>query len=282
MAFSTKPPESTEPIIHDIFEHDTGTWQYVVADPSTLTAAVIDPVLDCDRTIQSITTRTADSLLALVKEKGYRVDWILETHVHADHLTAASYLQNRLAKEQGYNPSVAIGKRIGQVQRFFGKRYGVPEEQYEVVFDHLMDDGEIFDVDNVFCGDSVFHGDIGTARCDFPGGSADSLFSSGRKLLSLPGHVKIWTGHDYPPQGRGSPNACMSVHEHRAQNKHLKDGITAEEFISMRNERDAALPAPRMLHQSLQINIRGGRLPTPTEDGHRMLRIPLDPKGAEW
>ncbi|RFU82189.1 metallo beta lactamase [Trichoderma arundinaceum] len=294
-----------EPVIHDIFEHDTGTWQYVVADPSTLAAVIIDPVLDFDRTTQGLTTRTADSLLALVKKRGYRIDRVLETHVHADHLTAASYLQSHLEREQGYKPSIAIGKRIGQLQKFFGKRYGVPEEQYDVVFDHLLEDDETFDIgnlhaiaihlpghtpdhmgykigDNVFCGDSVFHADIGTARCDFPGGSADNLFSSGRKLLSLPDHVKIWTGHDYPPQGRSSPKAYMSVHDHRELNKHLKDGITAEEFVAMRNERDATLAPPRMLHQSLQINIRGGRLPTPTEDGYRMLRLPLDLKGAEW
>ncbi|KAL7815503.1 putative metallo-beta-lactamase domain protein [Trichoderma gracile] len=305
MSSGAEAVKVSEPIIHDVFENDTGTWQYVVADPSTKTAAIIDPVLDFDRTTQGVITRTADALLALVKQKGYKVDWILETHVHADHLTAASYLQSRLAREQGCSPSIAIGKRIGQVQRFFGKRYGVPEDQYGVVFDHLMDDDETFGIgnltatamhlpghtpdhmgyrigDNVFCGDSVFHADIGTARCDFPGGSADSLFASGRRLLSLPDHVKIWTGHDYPPQGRGSPRAYMTVHEHREQNKHLKDGITAEEFVAMRNERDAKLAAPRMLHQSLQINIRGGRLPTPTDEGDRMLRLPLDLKGAEW
>ncbi|KAL9474293.1 hypothetical protein ACSS6W_008673 [Trichoderma asperelloides] len=304
-AFTTTSSKVMEPTIHSEFEHDTGTWQYVVADPSTMTAAIIDPVLDYDRTSQSLTTHTADELLALVKEKGYKVDWVLETHVHADHLTAASYLQKRLAEEQGYKPSVAIGKRIGQVQRFFGRRYGVPEEQYEVVFDHLLEDDEKFMIgsiqatamhlpghtpdhmgykvgDNVFCGDSVFHADIGSARCDFPGGSAGSLYSSGRKLLSLPDHVKIWTGHDYPPKDGRSPQAYMTVHDHREQNKHLKDGITAEEFVAMRNERDAGLAAPRMLHQSLQINIRGGRLPSPTPDGHRMLRLPLDIKGAEW
>lgn len=149
MSFGAESVKAVEPIIHDVFEHDTGTWQYVVADPSSKTAAIVDPVLDFDRTNQSINTRTADSLLALVKEKGYRVDWILETHVHADHLTAASYLQSRLAREQGYSPSIAIGKRIGQVQRFFGKRYGVPEDQYGVVFDHLMDDDEEFEIGNL-------------------------------------------------------------------------------------------------------------------------------------
>jgi glyoxylase-like metal-dependent hydrolase (beta-lactamase superfamily II) len=149
MSTGTKSAKASEPIIHDVFEHDTGTWQYVVADPSTKTAAIIDPVLDFDRATQGLTTRTADALLALVKENGYRVDWILETHVHADHLTAASYLQSRLAREQGYSPSIAIGRRIGQVQRLFGKRYGVPEDQYGVVFDHLMDDDETFDIGNL-------------------------------------------------------------------------------------------------------------------------------------
>ncbi|KAM0452544.1 hypothetical protein ACHAPV_009440 [Trichoderma viride] len=272
-----------EPTIHSEFEPDTGTWQYIVADPSTMTAAIIDPVLDFDRTSQSLTTHTADALLALVKEKGYKVDWVLETHVHADHLTAASYLQKRLAEQQGYKPSVAIGKRIGQVQRFFGKRYGVPEEQYEVVFDHLLEDDETFVIGNIQATAMHLPGHTPDHMgYKVGGGSAGSLYSSGRKLLSLPDNVKIWTGHDYPPKDGRSPQAYMTVHDHREQNKHLKDGITAEEFVTMRNERDAGLAAPRMLHQSLQINIRGGRLPSPTPDGHRMLRLPLDIKAAEW
>jgi glyoxylase-like metal-dependent hydrolase (beta-lactamase superfamily II) len=149
MAFTTVSSRALEPTVHSEFEPDTGTWQYVVADPSTMTAAIVDPVLDYDRTNQSLTTLTADALLALTKEKGYKVDWILETHVHADHLTAASYLQKRLAELQGYKPSIAIGKRIGQVQRLFGKRYGVPEEQYEVVFDHLFEDDEQFMIGSI-------------------------------------------------------------------------------------------------------------------------------------
>lgn len=136
--------------------------------------------------------------------------------------------------------------------------------------------------DNVFCGDSLFHADIGTARCDFPGGSADSLFQSGHKLLGLPDHVKIWTGHDYPPEERKSPMSWMSVEDHKAENKHLKTGITADEFVALRKERDAKLAEPKLLHQSLQINIRAGHLPTPTETGHRMLHLPLKLKGVEW
>jgi glyoxylase-like metal-dependent hydrolase (beta-lactamase superfamily II) len=134
----------------------------------------------------------------------------------------------------------------------------------------------------VFCGDSLFHGDIGTARCDFPGGSANSLFASGRKLLNLPDDVKIWTGHDYPPAGRETAQPYMSAGDHKQQNKYFKGGVTEEQFVAMRKERDAHLAQPKLLHQSLQMNIRAGRLPKPTETGHRMLHLPLALKGVEW
>ncbi|KAJ9269273.1 hypothetical protein DTO212C5_4545 [Paecilomyces variotii] len=303
-AYSTQRTATNEPIIHDVFESKTGTWQYVVADPSTLTAVIIDPVLDYDPATQVITTSSADQLLSLVKEKSYKVDRILETHVHADHITAATYLQKRLAAEQGYRPPISIGKRIGQVQKLFSQRYSVPREEYENVFSKLFDDDETFSIgeiqatamhlpghtpdhlgykigDNVFCGDSLFHVDIGTARCDFPGGSANDLYNSGRKLLSLPDHVKIWPGHDYPPEGRG-PAPWISVKAHREKNTHLNDKVTEDEFVTFRKERDAKLAEPRLLHQSLQMNIRAGRLPKPTESGHRMLHLPLKLRGLEW
>lgn len=146
-SFSTEASTVTgNPTIHDIFEDKTNTWQYVVADPSTLTAVIIDPVLDYDPATQVITTETADSLLSLVEERGYKVDRLLETHAHADHLTAASYLQNRLAQEQGHRPPIGIGKRIRQVQELFGQRYGIPEEEYEGVFEQLFDDDETFNI----------------------------------------------------------------------------------------------------------------------------------------
>ncbi|OAP65324.1 hypothetical protein AYL99_01296 [Fonsecaea erecta] len=292
-SYSTEAAGSQQPVVHDVFETKTGTWQYVVADPATRTAAIIDPVLDYDPATQAVTTKSADALIALVKDKGYTVDLILETHAHADHLTASSYLQNRLAQEQGRIPIIGIGKRIGRVQQLFANRYGVPADEYEGVFDKLFEDDETFNIgeleatamhlpDNVFCGDSIFHADIGTARCDFPGGSASDLFKSGRRLLSLPDHVKIWTGHDYPPAGRDAPVPWMTVAQHRQRNKHLKDGTTEEEFVAMRNERDAGLAAPRLIHQSLQVNIRAGRLPKPTDAGLRMLHLPLKPKTLEW
>jgi glyoxylase-like metal-dependent hydrolase (beta-lactamase superfamily II) len=141
--------EPGEPTIHNVFESETGTWQYVVADPTTSAAVIIDPVLDYDPATQVITTDSADVLLSLVKEKGYKVERILETHAHADHLTAASYLQKRLAEEQGHRPPIGIGKRIGQVQKLFGQRYGIPEQEYERVFDKLFEDDETFKIGNL-------------------------------------------------------------------------------------------------------------------------------------
>ncbi|KAL2443933.1 Glyoxylase B2 [Exophiala dermatitidis] len=294
-----------QPVVHDVFETKTGTWQYVVADPTTSKAVIIDPVLDYDPTTQKISTQSADTLLSVVKHNGYKVDMILETHAHADHITAASYLQSCLAQTQGQKPPIGIGKRIGQVQKLFGERYGIPPEEYDAVFDKYFDDDETFNIgelqataihlpghtpdhlgykigDNVFCGDSVFNADIGSARCDFPGGSSNDLFRSARKLLALDPQVKIWTGHDYPPDGRGDPIPYMTVQQHREANKHLKDGVSETDFVTMRNQRDAKLSEPRLLHQSLQMNIRAGRLPKPSAHGYRMLHLPLKLGGLEW
>ncbi|KAJ9604742.1 hypothetical protein H2200_010856 [Cladophialophora chaetospira] len=303
---SNAAPPSQEPIIHDVFEKTTGTWQYVVADPTTMTAAIIDPVLDFDPATQTISTQAADSLLSLIMFWGYKVDMILETHAHADHLTAASYLQSRLALQQsGHMPLIGIGKRIEQVQRVFGERYGVPENECQNVFDKLFDDDEEFEIgslkakaihlpghtpdhlgyhigSNVFCGDSIFHADIGTARCDFPGGSSTNLFASGRKLLALGDEVKVWTGHDYPPEGRDTPVPWMTVRQHKQQNKHLKEGVSEREFVALRDERDAKLGEPRLLHQSLQMNIRAGRIPKSASSGPAMLHLPLKGKGMKW
>ncbi|KAK4167505.1 putative beta-lactamase hydrolase-like protein [Cladorrhinum sp. PSN259] len=300
-SYSTALP-SNEPTIHPVFEHKSGTFQYLVADPSTKKAAIIDPVLDYDKCSQTITTTTADALLSLVREKGYTISLILETHAHADHLTSSFYLQRRLTEQQGTKPPVCIGKRIGQVQMLFGERYGIDADEYEGVFDKLFEDDEEFRIgeltakaihlpghtpdhlgykigDNVFCGDSLFHVDIGTARCDFPGGSAHSLYKSARKLLSLPDHVKVWTGHDYPPEGERDPVPYVTVGGHRQMNRHVKDGMTEDEFVAMRNERDSHLAAPRLLHESLQVNVRAGRLPKENEAGMRLLKVPVKVKG---
>ncbi|KIV86742.1 hypothetical protein PV11_02337 [Exophiala sideris] len=304
-SYSSETPVAKQPNIHDVFESKTGTWQYVVADPSSSAAVIIDPVLDYDAATQKLTTQAADSLLALVKDKGYKVEMILETHAHADHLSAASYLQKHLTQQQGHKPPIGIGKRIGQVQKMFGQRYAVPAEEYQAVFDKLFDDDETFNIggltataihlpghtpdhmgykigDNVFCGDTIFHADIGSARCDFPGGSANDLYGSLRKLLGFPEYVKIWTGHDYPPEERGIPVSSMSVGDHRAQNKHIKDGVTEDEFVSRRKERDSTLAAPKLLHPSLQTNIRAGRLPKPNESGQHILHLPLNVQSEKW
>ncbi|KAJ5173119.1 hypothetical protein N7492_005712 [Penicillium capsulatum] len=312
LKISQRPPPSRasyntstagEPIIHNVFETVTGTWQYIVADPATSAAVIIDPVLDYEPATQRITTTSADTLLALAKDKRYQIKKILETHAHADHLTAATYLQKLLTETQGFKPPIGIGKRIEQVQTLFAKRYSVDQDEYNTVFDELLDDDESFTIGNltvtarhfpghtpdhmgyeiggnVFCGDSLFHADIGTARCDFPGGNAADLWRTGRKLLAFADDVKIWPGHDYPPAGR-DPVPWMSVGEHKRTNKHVGKDITQAEFIALRTARDAQLNAPRLLHPSLQVNIRGGNLPRAMESGHRMLHLPLTGE-TEW
>ncbi|AEO60324.1 hypothetical protein MYCTH_2309474 [Thermothelomyces thermophilus ATCC 42464] len=311
----TTTPQAQEPRIHSIFEPQTSTWQYIVADPATRAAVVIDPVLDYDKTTRAISTTAADALLDFIRSEGYTVSHVLETHAHADHLTAAFYLRRRLAAlqgqggrpggDQGAAPAVGIGRRIGEVQGLFGKRYGVACDEYDGAFDLLLDDDQVFWIgqlpaqvmhlpghtpdhvgyrigDNVFCGDSLFHPALGTARCDFPGGSARALYQSARKLLSLPDHVKVWVGHDYPPEGERAPEPWTTVGEHRARNKHVRDGVTEDEFVQMRNARDKVLGAPRLLHESLQVNIRAGQLPRADESGMRTLRLPIKVPDEGW
>lgn len=302
MAISTAP----EPMVHSMFEKKTGTWQYVVADPATKKAAIIDAVLDFDPNTRTISTATADHLLETIINYGYHVERILETHAHADHLTAASYLQYKLLQLQGGRPPICIGKRIEQVQRRFAAKYNIPAEEYEGVFDRLLEDDESFALGNltvnvmhlpghtpdhigyqiaknVFCGDSIFHADIGTARCDFPGGSARDLYTSAQKLLSLPEDVKVWTGHDYPscPE-RCDPVPWMTVGDHRERNKHVSKDVAERDFLILRQERDAGLAAPKLLDPSLQINIRAGRLPRLTPSGERLLSFPIQLQCEAW
>ncbi|KAJ4138621.1 hypothetical protein NW768_002471 [Fusarium equiseti] len=297
-SFATYTRNMSEPTVHPLFEPITGTWQYIVADSNTKKAVIIDSVLNYDPIRAAVTTESADAILEAVEDNGYHVDMILETHAHADHLTAASYLQSMLTKSQGSKPAIGIGSRIKQVQNLFGEKYGVLSKEYETVFDKLWKDDDEFAIgtliaravhlpghtpdhmgyhigSNVFVGDSIFHVDIGSARADFPGGSAQDIFKSGRKLLALPEDTKIWVGHDYPPEGRNAPVPFATVKEHRENNKHLKDGTQEEEFVDMRRKRDATLAAPRLIHPSLQVNIRGGQLPAPSPSGVRMVHLPL-------
>ncbi|KAG9251620.1 beta-lactamase-like protein [Emericellopsis atlantica] len=294
-----------EPKVHELFEPVTGSWQYVVADPTSSSAVIIDPVLNYDAAKGVISTQSADELIKIVTDKGYKVEMILETHIHADHITAASYIQATLAKDQDYKPLVGIGGRIRNTQKMFGERYGIAASEYENVFDRMWEDDEAFSIGsltvraihlpghtpdhmgykiggNVFVGDSIFHVDIGSARADFPGGSAEAVYNSGRKLLALPDETKVWVGHDYPPDGRRAPVPFVTVKQHREENKHLKDGTHEAEFVETRRKRDATLAAPRLIHPSLQMNIRGGRLPAPTASGLRMVHLPLQVPDSPW
>ncbi|KAH6898008.1 beta-lactamase-like protein [Thelonectria olida] len=290
-----------QPTIHPLFEPKTSTWQYVVVDAELKTAVIIDPVFDFDPNKSRFSTESADGILALVRENGYHVLKILETHVHADHVTASHYLQLQLSKSQHHRPDICIGSRVRETQYRFRKRYQVPEVEYENAFDHLFRDDEEFSVGrleakaihlpghtpdhmgyviggNLFCGDSLFNPDVGSARCDFPGGDASSLYNSAQRILEYPSDFKIWTGHDYPPggvDGRIEPLAATTVEQQKRSNKHLKQGVDEHGFVQWRTQRDSALAAPRLLHQSLQINIRAGKMPTKNSSGHRLLHVPL-------
>ncbi|OAP58826.1 hypothetical protein AYL99_06123 [Fonsecaea erecta] len=306
-----------EPEVHAFFESVTGSWQYVVADTRQKTktndAVIIDPVLDYDRVTGKVSTHSADQILALVADRGYTVTKILETHAHADHLSASRYLQNILKERQRQSttaprlPQVCIGHRIRQVQETMSKIYGVPDADLGDAFDHVFADGETFAIgslqvcvlhlpghtpdhigyvvgSNVFTGDSLFNPDVGSARCDFPGGSATDLFRSMQRLLSLPGHFRLYTGHDYPPDSRDVPVGLnvegskampfTTVDTQARENKHVKRGTRMEDFVAWRSERDSSLAAPKLLAQAMQVNIRGGRLPAESSEGFKITEVP--------
>lgn len=291
---------SSEPIVHAAYEKVTGTWQYIVACPETKRAVVIDPVLDFDLEGLKISTESADELLRLINQHGYIVDRLLETHAHADHLTAAAYLQGKLQLSQGSKPPISTGHRIRQVQNTFAAKYCVPQKDLEAAFEKLFQDNESFAIGNltavalhlpghtpdhsgyqigtnVFTGDSIFNPDAGSARCDFPDGDAAALYHSMQTLLSLPGEYKLYTGHDYPPADSGrDPMPFVTVGEQLEQNKHAKAGTTLDEYVRWREERDAGLKEPRLLHPALQINIRGGRIAESEKDsGRTLLMMPV-------
>ncbi|PLB54193.1 metallo-beta-lactamase superfamily protein [Aspergillus steynii IBT 23096] len=276
-----------DPTVHSCYEPTTGTWQYIVACPSTKEAAIIDPVLDFDPVSLTISTASADSLLDLVAQQGYTVRYLLETHAHADHLTASFYLQQKILASGQPRPSIGIGQRIRLVQDTFAPKYNVPAEDLDAAFDRLLADGERFSVGdvvvavlalpghtpdhvgyrigaNVFTGDSIFNPDVGSARCDFPGGDARTLYRSMQTLLSLPPEYRLYTGHDYPPTADGDqkrdPLPYVTVAEQRERNRHAKDGSTEDAFVRWRSERDQGLREPRLMHQAMQVNIRGGRM----------------------
>ncbi|KAG5342962.1 hypothetical protein C0989_005911 [Termitomyces sp. Mn162] len=270
------------PTVFAFYEKQTSTWQYLVADPITSETVIIDPVLDYDITNMTVSTSTADCLLKFIVDRCLKVLRILETHAHADHLSASQYLKEKLPGEV----SLCIGKRITQIQKLFARRYGVDPQLLEGAFDILLDDNEEFKLghtsckvihlpghtpdhvgyvlgDNVFTGDSIFLPDVGSARADFPGGNAKDLY---KRLLSLPQDYKLFVGHDYPPGDR-HPLCMATVDEQRHMNKHGKTGTTEQEFIKFRQDRDATLGEPKLLHPSLKVNICGGKVPPPDKSG---------------
>ncbi|KAF7337337.1 Metallo-hydrolase/oxidoreductase [Mycena sanguinolenta] len=280
------------PDVYTFFEKRTSTWQYVVVDPATKNAALIDTVLDYDAPSGRISTTTADGILAFIEKQGLKIEYILETHAHADHLTASQYYKKK------FNVPIGIGKRISLVQETFAPVYGFEPSALEGSFDLLFDDDEEFKLgalicrvmhlpghtpdhvsyvigECVFTGDSIFQPDVGSARCDFPGGDAKALYSSMQRLMALPEHFRLFVGHDYP-DGR-SHFSVSTVGEQRMLNKHSKVGVTEAEFVEFRRTRDSVLGAPQLLHPSLQTNIRGGRLPPRDGSGRLWFRIPLTP-----
>ncbi|GAA6043005.1 hypothetical protein JCM8097_003884 [Rhodosporidiobolus ruineniae] len=300
--FRTHPSTSpTTPTAHVFFHAPDSTWTYLVVDPSPSSrkCAVIDSVLDFDPLTNTVSTETADALLAFVEQEGLEVVRILETHAHADHLTAAYYLQQRLPNR----PPVGISSGIRATQDYFAGVYELDEQarqELEDAFDELYEDGQEVEVgtlkgkvmqlpghtscsaafqfgDYVFVGDTIFLPSLGTARADFPSGSAHSLYLSSQTLLSLPPSTRLFVGHNYPD--RPEDNYCSAtVAEQRELNRHLGQGVGEEEYVRMREERDRKLDEPRLLHQSLQVNIRGGRLPR-GKDGKPYFRLPIKVKG---
>ncbi len=285
---------STRTTTQSFFDPKTWTVSYVVWDNATRRAAVIDPVLDFDFKSGHTGTRSADQVLACLAEHDLTVDWILETHAHADHLSGARYLQQRVGGR------IAIGENIRIVQATFKKIYNLertflPDGSQ---FDHLFRDGETFMIggveatallvpghtpadmaylidDSVFVGDTLFMPDVGSARADFPGGDAHQLYRSMRRLLDLPPQTVMYVCHDYPPPTRG-PRWQTTVAEQRAHNVHVRDGIGEDEFVAMRRARDATLEVPTLILPSIQVNVRAGQLPPPDDNGVAYLRIPLN------
>jgi glyoxylase-like metal-dependent hydrolase (beta-lactamase superfamily II) len=279
--------------IRPFFDEATNTVSYLVFDPATRQGAVIDPVLDWDHRSGEADTRSADALIEAAKREGITIALILETHAHADHLTAAPYIKQRCGGKIG------IGEHIKDVQRIFRPVFAADDVKPEGGdFDLLFRDGDRIALgnleievihtpghtpacvcyridDDVFVGDTLFMHDYGTARADFPGGDARALFRSIKRLLALPPETRLWMCHDYKAPGRNDYAWQSTVSEQRAHNPHVKDGVTEDEFVAFRQARDAKLAAPTLLLPSIQVNIRAGRFPEAESNGVRYLKIPV-------
>ena len=282
------------PNVHAFFDPDTWSLTYIVQDPNSGSCAIVDPVLDYEAASGQTTTESADEVVAKVEAENLTVEWILETHVHADHLSAAPYLQKRLGGRIG------IGAHISEVQNIFGNLFNAePEFQRDgSQFNQLFADGDTFAIggltvtamhtpghtpacmtyhigDSLFVGDTLFMPDFGTARCDFPGGNARALYQSIQRLFTLPPETRIFMCHDYMPNGR-EMRYESTVGEQKKFNIHLHDGISEGEFVTMRSAKDKTLGMPALMLPSVQVNMRAGELPPPEDNGIRYLKIPLD------
>ncbi len=282
------------PSVQAFFDHATNTVSYIVHDPATKKAAIIDPVLDFTPRNGRIATTSADALLATAKAQGLEIVYLLETHAHADHLSAAHHLR------QATGAPVVIGSHITQVQTIFGALFEADDVTADGSdFDRLVADGDSLPLgdmhieimhtpghtpacltyvigDAAFVGDTLFMPDYGTARADFPGGSATELYRSIRKILDLPLETRIFVGHDYLPAGRSDYRWETSVSEQRRGNIHVHDGVSEADFVNMRTTRDKTLEAPQLILPSLQVNIRAGAMPPASPGGHIYLRLPVN------
>ena len=281
--------------VREFFDPATYTYSYVVADPATGHCAIVDSVLDYDPASGRTSCGSADRIIAYVRSRGLQVQWLLETHVHADHLSAAPYLKRELGGQLG------IGENITVVQNTFGKLFNAGRDFATdgSQFDRLFADGDEFHIGEIraqamhtpghtpacmtyligdagFVGDTLFMPDYGTARCDFPGGDASTLFRSIQKLFALPGETRLFMCHDYKAPGRDDFHYQTNVAEQRAHNVHVHQGIAEADFVAMRRERDAGLDMPALILPSVQVNMRAGQLPLAEDNGIHYLKIPLN------
>jgi len=285
---------ASRPQVQAFFDEATSTVTYLASDPATRAAVVIDPVLDFDANSGRLSSRSADAVLAAAREQGLQIKWVLETHAHADHLSAADHIRKEIGAP------IVIGAKITQVQDKFRSMFDADDVTPDGrVFDRLVKDGETLPLgeldirvmhtpghtpacvtyligDAAFIGDTLFMPDYGTARADFPGGDAATLYRSIKRILALPPQTRIFVCHDYLPEGRDAVAWETTVAEERAKNVHVHDGVSEAEFVTMRKARDKTLAAPVLILPSLQVNIRAGALPPPAPSGKVFLRLPVN------